>query len=144
LAVSQNTPRYQWKGVDSQQKRSDPIASPLPFPNIVGTGDRQARRIVSALVDRSVLASESARAGAPRIFSRIRVAMDAWAVPGKDGVSRASHLMLHIPSESHREERTQSWQRITNEYPKRCRGGSTRAESFTFPTHMFRWLASWD
>jgi Fic family protein len=30
--------------------------------NIVGTGDRQARRIVSALVDKSVLTSESARA----------------------------------------------------------------------------------
>jgi len=30
--------------------------------NIVGTGDRQARRIVSALVDKGVLASESARA----------------------------------------------------------------------------------
>jgi hypothetical protein len=30
--------------------------------NIVGTGDRQARRIVSALVDKEVLTSESARA----------------------------------------------------------------------------------
>jgi hypothetical protein len=30
--------------------------------NIVGTGDRQARRIVSALVDKGVLTSESARA----------------------------------------------------------------------------------
>jgi Fic family protein len=30
--------------------------------NIVGTGDRQARRIVSALIDRGVLTSESARA----------------------------------------------------------------------------------
>jgi hypothetical protein len=30
--------------------------------NIVGTGDRQARRIVSALVDKAVLSSESARA----------------------------------------------------------------------------------
>jgi hypothetical protein len=29
--------------------------------NIVGTGDRQARRIVSALVDKGVLTSESAR-----------------------------------------------------------------------------------
>jgi hypothetical protein len=30
--------------------------------NIVGTGDRQARRIVSALIDQGVLASESTRA----------------------------------------------------------------------------------
>jgi hypothetical protein len=30
--------------------------------NIVGTGDRQARRIVSALVDKGMLTSESARA----------------------------------------------------------------------------------
>ena len=30
--------------------------------NIVGTGDRQARRIVSVLVDKGVLKSESARA----------------------------------------------------------------------------------
>jgi hypothetical protein len=29
---------------------------------IVGTGDRQARRVVSALIDRGVLVSESSRA----------------------------------------------------------------------------------
>jgi hypothetical protein len=48
---------------------------------IVGTGDRQARRIISALVDKGVLQSESARAAAPRISSCARVALDAGTFP---------------------------------------------------------------
>jgi len=55
--------------------------------NSVGTGDRQARRIVSALVEKGVLKSESAPAAAPRIPSHTRVAMDTGTVPGKDGVA---------------------------------------------------------
>jgi len=61
--------------------------------NIVGTGDRQARRIVSALVDKGVLTSESARAAAPRIPSRTRGAMLARAVSGKDRVAMGPHFM---------------------------------------------------
>ncbi len=63
--------------------------------NIVGTGDRQARRIVSALVDRGVLTSESARAATPRVPSCTRVAVDAGAVPGKDGVAVRPISWLH-------------------------------------------------
>lgn len=63
--------------------------------NSVGTGDRQARRIVSALVEKGVLKSESARAAAPRISGRARVAVDAGAVPGKDGVAARPISWLH-------------------------------------------------
>ena len=50
------------------------------------------RRIVSTLVDKGVLKSESACAAAPRISGRARVAMAAGAVPGKDRVAaRPSH-----------------------------------------------------
>jgi hypothetical protein len=45
----------------------------------VGTGDRQARRIVSALIDRGVLASESTRA--PLRLAFLAVLASRW-MPG--------------------------------------------------------------
>ena len=48
---------------------------------IVGTGDRQARRVVSALIDRGVLVSESTRAPlAPGFPGRAGITLDAGAV----------------------------------------------------------------
>lgn len=51
--------------------------------NIVGTGERQGRRVVSALIGRGVLISESTRATAPRVRRQPRFALDARAVSGK-------------------------------------------------------------
>ena len=48
---------------------------------IVGTGERQARRVVSALIDHGVLTSESTRApSAPRLPGCARLALDAGVV----------------------------------------------------------------
>ena len=52
--------------------------------NIVGTGERQARRVVSALLEHGVLTSQSARAPAPCLPRDTRRALDAWFVPRKD------------------------------------------------------------
>jgi hypothetical protein len=48
---------------------------------IVGTGDRQARRVVSALLERGVLLSDSTRAAASRIPCNTRRALDAEIRP---------------------------------------------------------------
>jgi hypothetical protein len=55
---------------------------------IVGTGERQARRVVSALLERGVMLSESTRAAASCISCNSRRALDAGAV------SRTSRIAL--------------------------------------------------
>jgi Fic family protein len=59
---------------------------------IVGTGERQARRIVSALVEFGVLESDSARALAPHLPGETRAALDAWIISGKSRVNRRSTI----------------------------------------------------
>ena len=46
------------------------------------TGERQPRRIVSALIERGVLLPDSSRAAAPRILCLTRVSLDARPVSG--------------------------------------------------------------
>ena len=53
--------------------------------SLVGTGERQARRIVSALIEHGVLTAATARAPAPGVPCDARAALDARAVPGQIG-----------------------------------------------------------
>jgi len=51
---------------------------------VVGTGDRQARRIVSALIEKGVLVSDSARAAASRLLGNACLTLDAGIVSRQD------------------------------------------------------------
>ena len=54
---------------------------------IIGTGERQARRVVSALIDLGVVTSESTRApAAPRISGGPSLSLDAGIVPSNGGL----------------------------------------------------------
>jgi Fic family protein len=66
--------------------------------SVVGTGERQARRVVSALIERGVLVSNSARAIAPRLSGHSRITVDAGPVP------RESRIKVPIPT--NRQEHT--------------------------------------
>ena len=56
--------------------------------HIVGTGERQARRVVSAASrTRGADVRKHARAAAPCLPSCTRLALDAGIVPGKDGLT---------------------------------------------------------
>lgn len=46
------------------------------------TGDRQARRVASALIERDVLTSETSRASAACFPGGAGIALDAWPVSG--------------------------------------------------------------
>jgi len=59
--------------------------------SLVGTGESQARRVISALTDRGVLTSESTRcARVPHLSSCARLSMDAWIVSREDSLKRSS------------------------------------------------------
>ncbi len=60
---------------------------------IVGTGERQARRVVSGLTEYGVLVSESSRAPLRLAFpGRAGIALDAGSVPGERGMKARSDM----------------------------------------------------
>lgn len=80
--------------------------------NIVGTGERQTRRVVSALLEIGILTSESTRAATPCLPSDTCRAVDALSVPGKDvrrptpeGMRLTSALACQAPCQRSRNHR---------------------------------------
>src|SRR5206468_1506361 len=55
-----------------------------PAAGAVGARERHARRTVSALIERGVLASDSARFAPARLPGGVRLTLDAGTIPRKD------------------------------------------------------------